>query len=451
MSHELRTPLNAILGFSQLMMRETDLLVEYRENLGVINRSGEHLLGLINDVLKMSKIEAGRPTLTKENFDLHQMLRGVEEMFQLRAEDKGLRLIFDWGPDVPRYIHTDESKLRQVLINLVGNAIKFTQEGRVTLRARHRFNIGNRLYFEIEDTGAGISDTEMDTLFEAFTQTASGRESKEGTGLGLPISQMFVRLMEGDLTVSSKAEEGSMFSFDIGIEIASGSDVDTEETRFNAIGLEPDQPDYRILIVEDRMENRRLLSQLLTKIGFEVREASNGKEGVEICEEWLPHLIWMDMRMPVMDGYEATKRIKASRNGKDTIVIALTASAFEEDRTAVLSAGCDDFMRKPFQVPRLLEAMVQHLGVRFIYEDGIPTHSESVEVDETEALTIEAMPALPDEWLARLCQAANRADNNLIYDLLLEIEEDHVFVSSKLAELTEQFRLEKIIELSERG
>jgi signal transduction histidine kinase/CheY-like chemotaxis protein len=460
MSHELRTPLNAILGFTQLMMRDQGVSAEYRENLDVIIRSGEHLLGLINDVLEMSKIEAGQHTLNAENFDLYYMLNGLEDMFRLRASDKKLTLLFDLAEDVPQYVRTDPNKLRQVLINLLGNAVKFTHEGGVTLRCRSAplsltedenlvIKQGAWLFFEVEDTGPGIAENELEELFEAFKQTATGRQMQEGSGLGLAISHMFVHLLGGDLTVCSTVGQGSVFKFDIQVQCAAVADVPVSQPRQRVIGLEPDQPSYRILIVEDRLENRRLLVKLLEPIGFEVREAVNGQEGIEIWEAWDPHLVWMDMRMPVMDGYEATKRIKSTTKGQATVVVALTASVFEEQRTVVLSAGCDDFVRKPFRDKDIFDVLHRHLGVRFLYagqdqETATPRH-DSMPKD----LTPTALRNLPAQWLSDMHQAANRADMDRMLSLLTDIETDYAQLAQELQTLIQDFRLDELIALTD--
>jgi signal transduction histidine kinase/ActR/RegA family two-component response regulator len=368
MSHELRTPLNAILGFAQVMNRDASLAPQQQENLGIINRSGEHLLSLINDVLDMSKIEAGRITLTENAFDLYQLLRTIQEMFQLKAESKGLQLSIECTPDLPDYIYTDESKLRQILINLLGNAVKFTQEGGVILRVRakeqekitspHPFS----LIFEVEDTGPGIAPNELESLFEPFVQTETGRKSQQGTGLGLPISRKFVQLMAGDITVNSTPGQGTIFQFDIQVKLAEVADLPEPQQTRRVLGLEPGQPEYRILVVDDRDLNRRLLTKLLSPVGFQVREAENGQEAIAVWSSWEPHLIWMDMRMPVMNGYEATKQIKSDLKGQATAIVALTASILEEEKAVVLGAGYDDFVRKPFREDAIWEKIAKYLG-----------------------------------------------------------------------------------------
>jgi CheY-like chemotaxis protein len=337
----------------------------------------------------MSKIEAGQVTLNENSFDLYGLLNSIEQMLQLKAQSKGLQLTFLCSNDIPQHVQTDESKLRQILINLLGNAIKFTQQGSVTLRVRlgtrdwrqARFSNASptfptsptsnsqSLLFEIEDTGQGIASSELDSLFDPFVQTRTGHESMEGTGLGLPISREFVRLMGGDINVSSQPGRGSIFSFDIKVRAVNVIDVKTSVPRQRVIGLVPNQPIYRILIVEDSRVNRLLLVKLLQPLGFEVREVVDGQEAVAVWQSWQPHLILMDIQMPVMDGYEATQIIKQMPNGQETVIIALTASAFDEQREAILKAGCDDFIRKPFQEEILFAKIAEHLGVRYIYSE----------------------------------------------------------------------------------
>jgi PAS domain S-box-containing protein len=470
MSHELRTPLNAILGFAQLMTRDSGLTAEQHENLETIGRSGEHLLGLINDVLELSKIEAGRVALHEECFDLHRLLEGLEEMFHLRAEDKGLMLIFDRAPDVPRYVRADEGKLRQVLMNLLGNAVKFTQEGGVTLRVGCAppsvppsvppiggDEGGVRLLFEVEDTGPGIAPEELDAVFDPFKQTATGQKSQEGTGLGMPISRQFVRMMGGDLSFSSEFGMGSLFKFDVRVELADAVDVPTAQPARRVVGLAPDQRaadagPYRLLVVEDRDANRKLLVSLLTSLGpppggFAVREAANGLEAVEVWERWHPHLIWMDLRMPVMDGHEAIRRIKATTEGQATVIVALTASAFEEDRAMILSEGCDDYVRKPFREEEIFDTLARHLGVRFVYEEeaepvGVPAEAAAG------PLTSAALAALPADWVTSLHQAATQLDADRIFELLEQIRGQHAPLANALEGLVRDFRFDTILALT---
>ncbi len=399
MSHELRTPLNAILGFSQLLHRDSSLTPQQRSTLDTINRSGAHLLNLINDILEMSKIEAGYVTLNPSNLDLYALLNSIEEMFQLKAKAKQLQLQFQHHSEIPQYIHTDESKLRQVLINVVGNAIKFTQLGSVNLGITARRLPMEKLpierllmerkdrildetgcpiepqtlelLFEVQDTGPGIAAAELPTLFDAFTQTETGRQTQEGTGLGLPISRRFVQLMGGEMQVHSQVGQGTCVQFSIQTTPALAATI-APPCDQRVVGLASGQPAYRILVVEDRAENRELLVRLLTMVGFEVAMAEEGEAAVAQWQTWFPHLIWMDLQMPVMDGYVATRRIRdleaQTPERPRTCIIALTASAFEETRTITLDQGFDDFVSKPFQESFLFSKMAQYLGVHYCYE-----------------------------------------------------------------------------------
>jgi signal transduction histidine kinase/DNA-binding NarL/FixJ family response regulator len=479
MSHELRTPLNAILGYSQLMARDPQITATQREHLDTIGRSGEHLLGLINDVLTMSKIEAGRTTLQENAFDLHRQLVGLKEMFAMRAADKNLSLILDIAPDVPQYIYADEGKLRQVLMNLLSNAVKFTEEGGVTLRVASRPQTVDsrqvqdsnprlpstdyRLLFEVEDTGFGIAPEEMRAVFDPFIQTASGQKSQEGTGLGLPISRQFVTLMRGELSVHSVVGEGSVFRVQVPVKLADADavEVHTERAQRRVIGLAPDQhaPDggpYRLLIVEDQPANRDVLVKLLAPFGFDVQCAVNGEEGIAYWERWQPHLVWMDMRMPVMDGYAATRKIKALAQalGRTALVVALTASAFEEDHDAILAAGCDDFIRKPFRENEIFDILAKHLGVRFIYETpegsahaGQTDAGASDNVATSEGLR-SALAALPETWIANLRQATIALDADRLLALIADIRPQSPRLADTLSQWVHNFDYEKIIQLA---
>ncbi|MCT7952520.1 PAS domain S-box protein [Ancylothrix sp. C2] len=453
MSHELRTPLNAILGFTQVMSRDVSLNRQQQENLGIINRAGEHLLNLINDILEMSKIEAGRTTLNITGFDLLRFLKTQEEMLYLKAQSKQIKLIVEIDPEVPQYIRTDESKLRQVLLNILGNAIKFTEKGAVTLRVKtnpsHLSDSSLPLSFEIEDTGPGIAPEEINLLFEAFGQTEVGRKSQQGTGLGLPISRKYVQLLGGDIRVSSTVGKGSCFSFEIPISKANAGEIKADISPRKVMGLAPNQPEYRILVVDDLPESRRLLLTLFKSLGFQVQQAENGQEAVALWQNWQPHLIWMDMRMPIMDGYQATKQIKADPKGKETVIIALTASAFEEDRKMVLEAGCDDFIRKPFQQDVLLEKISQHLKVSYIYEESPPPNSDSHTPPKT--ITPEDikhyLSQMPVEWIEQVYRASCQGSDDIIFELLAEVTPELSDLKNTFADLADNFQFEKIMQL----
>ena len=454
MSHELRSPLNAILGFAQIMTRSQSLGREHQENVGIIYRSGEHLLSLINNILDLSKIEAGKTTLNSKNFDLHRLLDDIDDMFKMKAEEKNLYLLMEYEPEMIRYVRTDEIKLRQVLINLINNALKFTESGGVSIRAGNlKTNrqaegldaTSSTLHFEVEDSGAGIAEEELEHLFEAFTQTETGKQAQEGTGLGLSISNQFVRLMGGDLTVKSVAGQGTTFLFDIQVTEVAASDIATHQPSRRVIALEPNQPKYRILIVDDKPLNRQLLIKLLSPLGFQLQEASNGQEAVEIWETWEPHLIWMDMRMPVMDGYTASKMIKSHLKGQATAIIALTASVLEEEKAVVISAGCDDFLRKPFREEEIFKAMNKHIGVQYVYEELIPENAASAQTKE--ALSTEVMAEIPTDILAQLEEAVMFSDEDLIAMLIKQIATHNNSLALALKTSLHNFEYEKVLNL----
>ncbi|MBE7381062.1 MAG: response regulator [Leptolyngbya sp. SIO1E4] len=495
-SHELRTPLNAILGFSQLLIRAPSVDPAQREHLEIINRSGEHLLELIDDVLSMSKIEAGLTTLHDHSFDLFAVLSGLENMLRVKASAKGLTLRFERSPMVPQYLKTDESKLRQVLINLLGNAIKFTDVGQVVLRVRlgalpnpdsagaERAVFSTnatqdapfpRLYFEVEDTGPGVAQDEIPKLFKPFVQTHTGHQTHQGTGLGLAISRQFVELMGGTISVTSTLGKGATFTFDIQPQPADRAQLVTPTPRRQVMGLAPDQPRYRILVVEDRWENRQLLVNLLQPLGFEVQEAIDGAEAIARWQDWHPHLIWMDMRMPVMDGYEATRRIREMEQGyqgvgepggegaeastpspQPTKIIALTASAFEESRSAVLEVGCDDFVRKPFQAHIIFDKMAQYLRVKYCYREteaaaiatlANPSSPEPLPIiNPGSAVSLDAH-TMPDGWLEELRKAAVQADGDWLHRLIAKIPASQAALSERLTGLTRRFEFDEILDL----
>ena len=454
MSHELRTPLNAILGFSQLMARDTAVTSEHKASLGIINRSGEHLLNLINDVLEMSKIEAGKIILNAEPFDLHQLLQTIREMFQIKAEAKKLWFEFMLADNLPRWVVSDARKLRQLLINLLSNAVKFTQTGGVTLRAficqsNQLSDTKAKLCFQVSDTGKGIAPEELDQLFDPFVQTASGIQSEGGTGLGLSISRQFAELMGGTIEATSIIGEGSTFTFDIQVQLANSSQVEGLSPTQKVKKIAPGQPNYRIAVVDDRETNRLVLVKLLQSVGFEPRTANNGMEALALWQEWQPDLIWMDMRMPLMDGYEVTRQIKNQLHGQGTIIIALTASAFEQQREKVIEAGCDDFVCKPFPEQVIFDKLTEHLGVKYIYEAQSSNIVSQLDEQGTKSLSFQDLSALPTELIAELNQAAIAVDAEQIDKLVARIPNSHQYIAQKISEMLTKYDFDAIIDLTE--
>ncbi|WP_300449234.1 hybrid sensor histidine kinase/response regulator [Accumulibacter sp.] len=415
MSHELRTPLNAVLGFSDVLLRDAQVGREHlspsqRKHLATVHRSGEHLLTLINNVLELSRIEAGRSVVRVVEFDLHELLAGLRGMFSLKAEEKGLSFGVERSAATPRYVSCDEVKLRQILINLLGNAFKFTERGGISLAVSvvggEPANTGARLRFEVSDTGLGIAADELEQVFVPFVQAAAGQRATESTGLGLAICRQFVELMGGTIHAESTLGVGSVFSFEVPVQHATQATAETATEKLPVLGLEAGQPACRILVVDDDIDNRRLLLSLLEPLGFELAEAGDGQQAVDLWQSWRPQLIWMDMRMPGMDGREATRRIKATAGGHETRIIALTASSFEEERKEILAAGCDDFLRKPFRESELLAMMARQLGVRYVR--GLPTPPPAEQPTLDAAALAAALRSAPAEWLTRLDAAAVR-------------------------------------------
>ncbi|MBW3596026.1 MAG: PAS domain S-box protein [Planctomycetes bacterium] len=445
MSHEIRTPMNAILGFSQLMLRDQDLTPRQCQYLGTINRSGEHLLALINDILEMSKIEAGRTTLNLSTFDLPLLLKDLEMMFRVRTDEKKLSFSVDIIGDVPQYIVTDINKLRQVFINVLGNAVKFTDEGGIGLRVRADRDgaEGPFLRVEIEDTGPGISPDEQEKLFRHFEQTKTGQQTGTGTGLGLAISREFVRLMGGSITVSSQLGQGSVFALHLPLKEGEAQAVQAKDAPRHVLRLQPGQATCRVLIADDIEDNRRLLAELLGPVGFEIRVATNGAEGVQAFEEWRPHLILMDFRMPVMDGHEAIRRIRDMPGGKDPKIIAVTASAMDENRAELMEIGADDFIGKPFREAELFQKIHAHVGVEYVYAEHPPDA-----VPETAAeLTAESLANWPPELIDPLREAVLTADLDELLAKIQEIESRDPRIAQALRRLAEGFQYQKLLDL----
>jgi len=449
MSHELRTPMNAILGYSQLMQRDASLQPEQRDYLQTINRSGEHLLALINEVLDIAKIEARRITIEPVTFDLHRLLYDIETMFRIRTNAKGLQLEFFGIDDLPRYAVTDENKLRQVLINLLGNAVKFTETGGVTVRVdvKNRSFKAMRLLIEVEDTGPGIAEEEQEKAFLYFEQTLSGIQAQSGSGLGLSISREYVRLMGGDVTVTSRVGEGSIFRVEIGMEEGNKSDLKRKDSLQRVIGLAPGQSIPRILVVDDKKENRAPLIRLLEIVGCDVREAADGREAVEVFVQWHPDFIWMDIRMPVMDGLEATRLIKAIAEGKTTPIVAVTASAMGEDRGPILAAGCDELVRKPYREQEIFEVMAKHLGLMYVYERG-PGEEEDA---PAMALSAEQLRNLPEDLRNQLHQAVLRLDTAGTLMVIEEIGALHSDIGAVFEKLVNNFEYERLLHMIEES
>jgi signal transduction histidine kinase/DNA-binding response OmpR family regulator len=444
MSHEIRTPLNAILGFCQLLERDPALTPTQRSQLDIVGRNGQHLLTLINDILEISKIEANRAALAVEPFDLRLLLSDLESLFAIRAKDKSLSLEFQIEDDLPVFVAGDIGKLRQIFINLLGNAFKFTTRGGVIVRASvgHRTDTTWQLRFDVADTGPGICTPDLDRLFQVFEQAEAGRRTQTGTGLGLAISRQLARLMDGDLTVTSRYGEGSVFHLTVKMDCIEGDysiarpSVHRDVVRLAGAGAP------RILIADDSDDSRLFLRRMLCDVGFEVREARNGAEAVALFDDFKPEAILMDLRMPVLDGAGAILQIRQRPKGCDVKIIALTASAFEENRQSMIRLGADDFLGKPFRSSDLFELLRQLLSVQYIYVDE-PAFDASAPPTQTESN--EPPVRLPPQTIAAFKGAVESADLDLMLALISKLDGPEPSLARELRGLAESFQYDRLL------
>lgn len=454
MSHEIRTPMNSILGFTDLLQMDKSLTLQQRENIATIHRSGEALLTLINSILDLSKIEAGHMMLNEQTFDIYMLLKNLEDLFHLRSLEKGLTLHIEYNASLPRLVQADEGRLRQVLINLIGNALKFTREGQVDVYARpaEETEIPAQLqlhdpsyswiYFSVQDTGPGISPGELEIIFEPFTQAQNSHQFHQGTGLGLAISRQFVRLMGGEIWVNSIPGQTTLFWFIVPMQTVHISKFTTEKKKRKIIGLAAGQPTCRLLIVDDIREARTWLNRRLTALGFEVKEAANGRRAIEITQQWRPDMILMDIRMPGLDGLETTRQIKALCAEQRPIIVAATASVFEEERQEILAAGCDDFLRKPIRLDELFIILEKHLHLQ-LEEEASPTAKTASSLQEISIDWSEFSPA----WNQSFRQAVATGDFEQIAKLAETIYNEHTAVANIIFNTAKKYDLRSLMTL----
>lgn len=388
MSHELRTPLNVILGYSEILAQDPSVSKSQKEKLTIISRSGDHLLAMINEVLDISKIEAGKVELKPEFTELPAILENIAQMFKMRAAESGLSFEMHLDNSLARYIRVDVGKLHQILINLLGNSIKFTQQGGVVLRVRTLPLIDSSdaltLQLEVEDSGEGIRLENLEKVFDPFVQCNKTKVSMNGTGLGLTITKSFTDIMGGRIEVESKPGKGSIFRVALPVVEASAYDLEnTGATRNDIQKFAPGQSDKRILVVEDHKETRMLLVALMKNAGFDVRAAVNGKDALDNFRQWRPHFVWMDVQMPEMDGYQATRLIRDLPYGKKVFIVALTASVFQEQRELILDAGCDEILYKPFLTNDIFDTMERLLKIRFTKKHPLKGGGYSIVIEDS--------------------------------------------------------------------
>ncbi|MEA5510624.1 CHASE domain-containing protein [Crocosphaera sp. UHCC 0190] len=456
MSHELRTPLNIILGFLELLNRDRTLTLEQQENLTIMRRSGEYLLTLFNDILEISKLEVGSDFVNPTSFNLKKLIEPIIEMLKLKAQSKNLQLILDIDLEVPTYIKTDENKLRQILINLLDNAIKFTDKGSITLRlvsnnqswtldeiSNNNDSSQQIIWIEVEDTGCGIPLDIQQKVFEPFFRGIP----TEGAGLGLSITQKLVHLMGGKIYLNSQVNQGTIIQFYLPIILPEEPEVSQIGANRKIIRLTPNQQEYRILIVDDHLENRQLLMKFLQPIGFQLQEANNGQEALEIWYNWRPNLIFMDTRMPIMDGYRAIQQIKDLTQQNKTTIIAISSGTLENDHINRLASVCDDILYKPFEIERLLHKIKLHLGVNYDYEN------EEREIKNEENLSIHLTPSslemMPLDWINQVSWAASAGDSQSLYKLIQQIPHQQIAVAIGMTELVNHFNFRQIRELTQ--
>ena len=438
MSHEIRTPLNAIIGFSQLMNRDKLLTGQSKEYAGSINRAGEHLLSLINDILELTKAESGRVVLNLLNFDLQIMLKDLQSIFKDRVQAKHLRLIFETSPNIPQYIRTDEGKLRQIIINLIGNAIKFTNEGSIVVRTRIEKGNSDTAYLsvEVEDTGAGIAENEKVKIFSAFEQTSSGIKQGSGTGLGLALSRELVILMGGDITVRSEQGKGSIFAFQVEVKDGTTDGIKTKTTK-RVVGMAKGQKAVQVLVVDDNEENLKVAINFLKNAGLETVEATNGKEAIEKFGEYFPNLVLMDLRMPVMNGYDAVRHIRSTEIGRLVPIVAISANLFDDEEIELHSLDIQGYIRKPFTEGELFSTIGKLLGIQYIYEDGSPLLSMGYLYDDVAA--VGDIAKLPDGLVVEMRGAVAVAGYDELIELIDNIVPDYQALAHYLKVLANNF------------
>ena len=440
MSHELRTPLNGILGYTQILKKDKTLSDRQKNGIEIIHQCGEHLLTLINDILDLSKIEARKMELYPKEFHFPEFLQSLAEICRIRAEQKSIALIYKTVSPIPKVIRADEKRLRQVLINLLSNAVKFTEKGSITFKVGYQ---EGKLRFQVEDTGIGIAPEQLEEIFLPFQQVGEDSRKTEGTGLGLAISRQLVQLMGGELKVKSTLGKGSVFWLDLDLpEVFQEDDVAKVDER-NIMGFVGSK--RKVLVVDDKWANRSVLVNLLEPLGFEVLEATDGRDALNKAREFKPVVILMDLVMTVMDGFEATRRLRMIPELADVVVIAISASVFDFDKQQSREVGCDDFIPKPVREADLLEKLRVHLGLEWIYEAARDSQQEARET----FLTPDSLVTPPSEEIAILLDLAMRGNLRGISERTAQLEElDKRWVpfATRLRQLAKEFKGKQILE-----
>ncbi|MFS8118210.1 MAG: response regulator, partial [Microcoleus sp.] len=500
MSHELRTPLNGILGYIQLLKTDKNLNAEQQESLNSVHQCGNHLLTLINDVLDIAKIEANKMELSPGNVHFPSFVKSIVDLFQMCSAQKGIAFNYEQVSALPDWVFADEKRLRQVLINLLSNAVKFTNSGGVTFKVGYEensatnstftaevtaqtinltanlddaqqvsiaplltpfaretktaANIGDcaptaKIRFQIEDTGIGIRQNKLEEIFLPFHQVGDRHNFVEGTGLGLSISQKLVKMMDSQIRVQSTPGQGSIFSLDLDLPaVTESSEVPSTQEKRRLVGFSG--PQRKVLIVDDHEVNRAMLHRLLSRLGFEIAQATDGEDCLHKAQEFLPDLILMDLLMPVMDGWEATRRLRQLPKLKDAVILALSASVYETTRQESILAGCDNFLTKPLQTNELLELLRLHLRLEWIYEDGSETKKRKAQTRKASPEIANAdstMVSPASESILALLRLAAMGDIEAILEETAKLEDsDQTLVPfvHHLRQLAKGFQLKQI-------
>ena len=474
MSHELRSPLNAILGFTQIMEQELETAEANQENLAIINRSGKRLLAIINDVVDLAKIETEQLTLEKNNVNLNIWLDELEQNFNFQAASQGWLFSLTRKGNLPSVVCIDERRLGQIIGNLVDYCLRsgtnpeikievfFGDSSTGNISQDRQTSSSSQLYFQVKNTTCSVATTKLNALFNPLVSVQQERPSSQGSSLNLPLSRKLSQLMGGNITVGNgdTSETGIIFNLAIPLENVATETLSIELTPRKIIGvtqklpiepavkkiigLESDSLEYRILIVDDSKTNRKIMSELLKPVGFQIREAVNGKEAIDVWSSWQPHMIWMDLRMPVMNGYEATERIKSYAH-VNTPIVALSASTLEAEKLQFKAAGCDDFVGKPFAESVIFDKIAQHLGIRYIYEPTTPIIVNNFQ------LTADNLNVMSNQWIGQVEQAAVVLDRDLLTQLLQKIPPEHQDLQNALQKQVNDFDFERILSLARKS
>ncbi|TAF99845.1 MAG: hybrid sensor histidine kinase/response regulator [Oscillatoriales cyanobacterium] len=462
MSHELRTPLNGILGYTQIFKRDKHLTSQQQNGIGVIHRCGEHLLALIEDILDLSKIEARRMELVATDFDFPDFIQGINAICSIRASQKNIAFNCEYLSYLPSAISADEKKLRQILINLIGNAVKFTERGGVTFKVsvvdcvsdENRTEVLTtkvRIRFQVEDTGIGIAADELPKIFTPFEQVGNTRRHTEGTGLGLAISRELVEIMGSELQVESTLGRGSIFWFELDLLAVDSPEINKKYSQKFIKGF--NGTNKKLLVVDDQWENRSVLIHLLEPLGFEIIEATDGQDCLNKALEFQPDCILIDLVMPVMDGFEAMRQIRKLPLFKNVVAIGTSASIMAVEKQGSLAAGCNAFLPKPIRAEELLNCLQVHLELEWIYENLEDENYESEDSDNQSKIPDEKIIPPPAEEIAVLFELAMMGDLGGIQkqaEKLAKINAKYVSFASHLNQLAKNFEEAKILEFVEQ-